>query len=85
VTTADPARDAPAATRSPSCPGSRHESPDPLHLSDRLTGREHHLHRLSPELRAELAAMPGHGTDPLSRESLSKILSTPQATYPIRA
>jgi hypothetical protein len=33
----------------------------PGHLSDRLTGLNHHLHGLSLELRAELAAMLRHG------------------------
>src|SRR5262249_26347395 len=39
----------------------------PGHLRDRLAGRDHHLHGLSLELRAELAAMLRHETDPLSR------------------
>src|SRR5262249_32794565 len=39
----------------------------PGHLRDRLAGRDHHLHGLSLELRAELAAMLWHRTDPLSR------------------
>jgi hypothetical protein len=38
----------------------------PGHLSDRLSRRNHHLHGLSLELRAELAAMLWPSTDPLS-------------------
>jgi hypothetical protein len=33
-------------------------------LRDRLTGLDHHLHSLSPELRAELATLLGQETDP---------------------
>lgn len=39
----------------------------PGHLRDGFAGRDHHLHSLSLELRADLAAMLWHETDPLSR------------------
>jgi hypothetical protein len=37
-------------------------------LGDGLARLEHHLHRLSPKLRAEPPTMFRHGKDPLSRE-----------------
>ncbi len=49
----------------------------------RLAGVDHHLHGLRLELRAESPTMLWHRTDPLSRESPSKMPpADPQAQYP---